>query len=509
MRKRLVHIAVICTVFIIISSSFSLGTMIKISENNQIKSDFTSKGIIKQLKTLIKPVQSSIFTSQIQTICDDVEKTTEISFAASNQIDVDNNENTGINGKDITVQYLLLPWISFDPKFEIGLIFSVYIERIGQEIKNSEFIINAQIINGDLTVGYKSPSKENNEIPDSIRISTLVYISPQDNNKGLKFYISPEYSTGTSNKELEFISTYQDEESLREYSFTLIPSVETQISIESTRTLGVFSYLFTRDTNYPTTVVAGFKKTDEQGTKQTYVTISPLPQTMTFELGLTPFSQEGGHFYYESDTMYDISVIVESEELGTCKYAIIKNLPRYINADWIPTTLNGFYHIEIDSDGSDFYLIDSLSNPNTNLSIHGLEDIDTTVNWNFTNPGDFTVHKNQALQIDLDFIIGDWEARIDTEPVAENLKITWLIDVTGYLSYDTNWEPLNQIDILIKGSNLGIRTQAETFKAEDFQLDWTIWPPVDWNIQSTGEIDYFDIIIDIFINGAWYHLWPW
>ena len=116
--------------------------------------------------------------------------------------------------------------------------------------------------------------------------------------------------------------------------------------------------------------------------------------------------------------------------------------------------------------------------------------------------------KNTSFHIDLDFVIDVWEARIDAEPTAENIKITWLTDVSGYLTYDTDWAPLQGIDLLIKGSDLGIRMQGEFVKAEDWMIEWTLWPPVEWNLDTKGDIEFSTIIIDLFVEGAWFRLWP-
>ena len=132
-----------------------------------------------------------------------------------------------------------------------------------------------------------------------------------------------------------------------------------------------------------------------------------------------------------------------------------------------------------------------------------------TAYWNFSNPGDFRVIKEPSLNLDISVIIGDWEFLLDAQPIAEDIFVSWLTDITGYLTYDTNSEPLNQMDLLVKGSDIGIRTVADVFKADDFRLDWTIWPPLEWNIEKTGYIDHISLLIEVYIEGNWYKIWPW
>ena len=59
-----------------------------------------------------------LLKSEIHTTCNGFEKTSETFFAISNEINVDGNDNTGVNGNDIIIQYLLLPWIDIDPELK-------------------------------------------------------------------------------------------------------------------------------------------------------------------------------------------------------------------------------------------------------------------------------------------------------------------------------------------------------------------------------------------------------
>lgn len=451
----------------------------------------------------------NIFTGVLHTTCDSVEKTTEITFGIYNEIDVDDDENTGVNGKDIRVQYLILPWIYFDPDFMFGVLFTVSVERIGEEIKDKNFNATVHLNDDKLILGYGSPAQTGSEIPESIRISSLIFFKPSDETHGLKFYVDPVYSSPENDNILTFFASYEEDTMKRMYSFSFNPAVETQITISSTKNPEVWEYLFTRDTPQETTVTAQFVKIVNGEKKETQVTIDPLPDMFSFTFALTPFTEGGGSFLYQSATMYDIKLLITSDDLGICKYALIQDLPRMVYAEWIPTKNNGYYHLIVDSDGTNIILRDSLDNTTVNLTVNDLKSINITAHWNLTNPGNFTVKKDPSLHIDLDVIIGEWEAKLDAEPVAEDISVEWYTNVTGFLAYDTNWQPLNEIDLLIKGSELGIRTLAETFKAEDFRLNWTIWPPVEWNIKTSGKIDFISIVIEIYIDGEWYHLWPW
>jgi hypothetical protein len=264
-----------------------------------------------------------------------------------------------------------------------------------------------------------------------------------------------------------------------------------------------------KDVGAPTIASAYIKRIVDDEVIQTNFTIDPLPSDITFSLALTPFSVGGGMIEYIADTAYDTRILLESNNIGVCKYVIVRDLPKTFFIEWDPAKEQGYYHLDIDAQGTDIALLDALEAPSINLSIHGIEDVVFSAFWNFSNPGDFTIIKETSFHVDLDFNIDVWEAQIDVEPTAETIKIAWLTDITGYLIYDTDWMPLQQIDLLIKGSDLGIRTQGEFVKAEDFMLEWTIWPPLEWNIDTSGEIDFSSIIIDLFIQGSWFRIWPW
>jgi hypothetical protein len=207
--------------------------------------------------------------------------------------------------------------------------------------------------------------------------------------------------------------------------------------------------------------------------------------------------------------MYDIELRVDSDQLGLCRYAYLKNTPRRIFARWIPKLIDGEYHIEIDSDGSDFYLKDTEIAPTVNLEINDLETIDIDAYWNLTNPGDFTVYKNNDLNVELDFNIQSWVTQLTAEPIAKYIATTWDIASTGYVTYDTNWEPFSQVNLLIKAALIGLHINSQTFKSEDFGVYWTLWPPQDLYVATTGWIDFLTLTINVYLFNTWVHLWPW
>ena len=452
--------------------------------------------------------QFGLFTSTIYTECDDIKKSTDITFGLFNDINVDNDENTGEDGNDIRVQYLLLPWIEFEPVITVGILFTVSIERIGEEIKDRNFNISLESSDANIKIGFWSPSEAGNEIPDSTRISFMFLFNPFEKISGFRFFINPEYSTGAEDKKIVLFADYNDEGIERSFSFEYDPPIETQITVISTREEGQWQYNFNRKSSLDSKVTACFKTLQGEDEKETIFSIDKLPLDLSFEIGLTPFGEEGGRFIYESSEMYDIEFMVTTSELGVCKYATMRNTPTKILADWTPTLMDGSYSLSIESDGTDFMLKNSLIDPTINLTVNNIESIDIDASWNLTNPGDFTVGKNSELDIDLEFDIGEWIVKLNAKPTANYLSTSWLIDVTGYLRIDTNDQLLSTVDLLIKGGDFGLKTIGESFKTEDFSLGWTLWPPIEWDLDVSGKLNFLSLAIEIFLNGDWHHLWP-
>jgi len=486
-----------------------------ISDNDQISSSPDQISPLKLCKQLFSPDKTtdvsflSLFTSTIHTRYEDIEKTTEITFSSFNQIDIDNDDTTGINGNDISIQYLLLPYFYTDPDIRIGLMYTMRIERIADELQHAAFSITAELGDNIMRLAVGTPQHAAYDIPRAISFSSTIFLQIPDQTLGFSFSMDPEYDTMQGNNPLELSAQFDDSSVEQEYSFIFEPAISTEITIAQTDQPHEWEYQLIRDISSETTLTVSALTTDNQADQSTIITITPLPVSTTFRLSLTPFSTDGGSLYYESSTMYETTIIVESQDLGDCKYALLRNTPRFIDASWIPSKENGIYDIEMDSDGTDIYLLDTLEQPSINLSLQDIAFVDMTAYWNLTDEGDLLVIKEPSLHIDLDILFDEWELRLDAEPVAERIFFAWKADTTGYLTLDTEWQPLSQIGLLVKGPDLGINTIGDSLKADDFHLEWTVWPPLEFDIDKTGSVDFIDLSIDLFIYNYWYHLWPW
>ena len=459
--------------------------------------------------SLNKPRPLSILSGVVRTNCNGIEESTDIMFWSSKDIDVDKEQGTGVNGKDIRVRYLLAPWIEFGFDIGIGLSFILTIERLGEEIKDSDFSVSFEILDNDISMGYRSRSETGNEIPDYTQVSFTIFFYLFERTRGLEIAINPEYDGGNNGKKIELFGGYNREAPKRRFSIEFDPAIQIKTGFVTTKKQGVWNYKFYRESTQSSMVTSTFTTIENGKEKDVTLTIDEMPKEMSFDLGLTPFTQGGGQFLYESSEMYDIELQISSSELGDCGYSLLRNTPRRIFAEWIPTIYNGEYHLEIDSDGTDFVVKDSLTNPYINLEVNGLENIDIDVYWNLTNPGDIIIYKNTGLNIDFVFKIGNWVAQLNSQPTADFISANWLLDTDGYFMIDTDWKSLTTVDLLIEGPQIGFHTVGETFKAQDFRIDWVLWPPQQWDLDVSGNLSFFSLSIDVFLNGVWYHLWPW
>jgi len=485
-------------------------TSLQLSETPWFQSDqpFNQGGFKAVSLLFTNYFAQGLLGSTIYTNCEGVETYTDASFAIFNDIDVDNNPETGDNGVDISVQYLLLPWIELEPYTAIGLMLTISVERLGEEIKDNDFSVRMMVGNNDLNIGYASPRAAGNEIPRLTRASLILLFNPFERTYGIKLVSSPQFETGLDDKIIELVAAYKDNEIEREFSMEFDPAVQTEVSLWSTNKLGEWQYNFLRQSTADAHLTARIRTTEQGEEKETMIMIDKLPEDLSFTLELTPFSEGGGQFTYTSSESYDIELLISSDNIGSCGYATMRNTPLELHAEWIPSLSDGYYALSIESEGTDFILKDSLDDPVINLTIRNLDTMDFVAQWNLSNPGNFVITRETDLVVDLEFLIGAWQVKLNAEPVADKISTSWYIDTVGYVSIDTDWKPLSIVDILIKGDELGARFGAESFKAEDCTISWSFLPPL--LPQKIGDIEWqlFSTNIDIFWQETWYHLWP-
>ena len=442
-----------------------------------------------------KNLLNSLFDVVIHTKCGDVEKSKELDWIRVDKIDVDNDSDTGVDGKDIEIKYLIFPWMEFEPDLAVGAIFSITIDRITEDIKDENFTVTLEATFGE------------NEVPDSVTVSLMVLYYLFQKGIGYKLALIPDYDGGNDDKEIVMLANYCRGDIERDFSIKFDPAIETQIEYKPTRSEGVWQYEFIRFSESDSTVTTTLRKVDGDEERKTTFVIDKLPKEMSFMLEFSPLAQGGGELLYESDEMYDTELRVETDFPGECKYAIVKNTPRRISAEWNPSLLNGFCSIDIESEGTDFILKDSLIDPDVNLSMNNLGSSNLTATWNLSQPGSFTLVKTPGTGVDIHLKMYDWIANISAEMTSEYLSFSWYLDMSGFLAIDTNWDPVATVEIEIRAEGIGIGIIAEPLRAEDFYLEWTVSPlHIDWH----GFIDPLSMDIYLYLESiGWIQIWGW
>ena len=92
----------------------------------------------------------------------------------------------------------------------------------------------------------------------------------------------------------------------------------------------------------------------------------------------------------------------------------------------------------------------------------------------------------------------------------EYFELRWDIGITGKVYIDTNWEYLVSINLLIGPDfGIGVDVTVNALRAEDWWVEWTAWPPEEWNVATHGSLQGAGMEIEVYYDGEWHHLWPW
>ncbi|HEC81962.1 MAG TPA: hypothetical protein ENI42_06025 [Thermoplasmatales archaeon] len=503
-------------VFVMLVSAAFVSTLVNAEVSQDFNTSFSKKLVEKPSTARLigrlseRLVSSSnLFGAVVHTECDGVEVSKQLRWNVYEGFNVDNDNGTGVNGMDVEVKYIVFPWVEFEPDFAVGMIFSLSVNRLGEEVKNKNLTVSLDATVGGtkVEVGYWSPNESGNVVPDSVTLTFMPLYYPLEG-LGFRLALLPNYSSGVENKTLVLFADYKRSEVERRYSIRFDPAVETQVEFKPTKSEGKWRYTFIRFSEIETLVTTVVKNVVGSSEKETTLVIDKLPEEMSFYLQTTPFTSEGGMFLYESTNTFNVNLQVVSSDVGVCRYITLLNTPRRLEAKWVPNRLNGSYSLSVESNNTRFMLRDSVFDPSVNLTVSNLHDVDLRAFWNLSQPGNFTLTKSRGLVADLSFKLGDWHADVNTRLTSERLFLSWYLNVSGYMFVDTDWEPATTTEVEISSEDLGFRVSAETLKAEDFLIQWVLWPPEDWDLSWSGEIDFVDLSIDIFSEGSWYHLWP-
>lgn len=418
-----------------------------------------------------------------------IEKTTPILEAIFNGIDVDNDESTGINGKDVKISIFILPYIQqLDSKWILAISLAFKVVRLGEEIKKGELEITFE---GNfayekfhhIKIGYYS--KQGEEIPKEIRIvyTVLPYLFYE---KNPEFYINMEPVFEGKNYNISLIAEYGNEVTHR-LTIEYYPAVLSIIKISPDISFRYYNFSIIRFAEEEQTI-----KITYSAKKTISLTLEDLPKEISFTIGY------GEYFEYKASREFNASLIVEFKE-----YLVAMKI-EYLPMHLIARSGENYLSIYINSRKTKFIICNDLEMPTSYFSIKNLSG-ETTLRWLGGKEGYIAIDGMKGIEIEIFSKIDMTSLSFFSVLKAEHFIIKWNISSKGYVFVDTNWEWLSFYSFNFTIDDIfGILIEANLLKAENFTASWQRVPP---SFLLEGKIDFVgDITFAIMFNGVWYRV---
>ena len=138
---------------------------------------------------------------------------------------------------------------------------------------------------------------------------------------------------------------------------------------------------------------------------------------------------------------------------------------------------------------------------------------DLDVQWDFQSSEKwFKFTKDPAFDFTLELYyleIGNYEFTAEVSFLScDYFELKWKIGVSGKISLDTNYQSINTITFNIWNPSTqdGVEIQIGGLSANNWWVEWTAWPPEEWNLQTDGYISFFTLDIWVCDNGDWKQL---
>jgi len=468
---------------------------------------------VKKLNILPK-----MFDAYIYTKCGDVEKNTSIIYGLLSPIDVDDNSNTGENGKDIKVRFLILPHIS-QKNFGWILSFSIVmdIERLGDEIKDKDFEIYTNFHlsledydygDHEFRIGYSSP--EGKELPRDERLSLTIYpYLMYDKNPDFILQNTPVFDGKES--DVDIIARYSGSFGGNTFDHNVVISCQPAISstIKFTPDFDVhkINVSISRTADKDTTLTLKYDGKINDNEMGVSLTIDKIPREMAFSIFYNIFgsSGENGMIDYESSNEFNVTLTVKVSKIGLMGVMRLEYLPRHFTAEWSGRIYGGYINASANSPLTKFIICDDIDNPSVYFSISNVTN-SANFSWGIDQGGYVELKsEHEGPKTDFYWILGSMRIEMISELKTDYLFLSWDIDHEGYVTLDTNGNWLNQFsfNFTIDG-NVGLLIGASFLKADNFKAEWVLWPP---NFQFSGDINFIgNIVFSIMLGGTWYSI---
>ena len=501
-----------------VGNVYEKGSGSKTFQNGELNyrqyNDNDVKKIIPDVKKL--NILPKMFDMHIYTKCGDVEKNTSIIYGLLFPIDVDDNSNTGENGKDIKVRFLILPSLS-QKNFGWVLSFSIVmdVERLGNEIKDEDFEIYAYFHlsledygygDHEFRIGYSSP--EGKELPRNEILSLTIYpYLMYDKNPDFILQNTPVFDGEES--DMDVIARYSGNFGGNTFDHNVAiscqPAIPSTIKFTPDFSISKINTSISRTADKDTTLTLKYNGKTNDEEMGVALTIDKIPREMTFSILYNIFgpSGENGMIDYESSSEFNVTLTVEVSKIGLMGTMRLEYLPRHFAAEWSGRVYGGYINVSVNSQLTKFIICDDIDNPSVYFSISNITN-SANFSWGMDQGGYIELRSgHEGPKTDFYRILGSMRVEMISEMKTDYLFLSWNIDQEGYVTLDTNGNWLNEFSFNFTiDSNVGLLIGASFLKADNFRAEWVIWPP---NFQLSGDINFIgNIVFSVMLGGAWY-----
>jgi len=460
-------------------------------------------------------VVQRLFSARLYTRCGEVEKNTSILYGLLLPIDVDDDSGTGENGNDLRTRFFILPSLSQeDMGWVLAFHVVVEVERLGEEIKDLAVEVALDLTlnlaaydygTHSFRLGYISP--EDKELPQRERLTFTVYpYLVYDRGPDFVLEHAPVFSGPASDVDVvaRYTGSYGGDVFSHQVTLGFAPAVQATLRFTPQVDRKSIALSLSREAAQGTVLTIAYDgETNDQGMHIAF-TIDELPQSMAFSLGYS-LNGEGGSIAYDSSQEFNVTLTIRMDRAELMGCMQIAYLPTHLAAEWQYRILNGYLDVNTSASDTTFVICDSLEDPSIRFSVSNITR-SLHLTWNIAEEGYVLMDADRAgPRVDFSWITGSLHLQSSARMNADYFRLAWNIAEEGYVNLDTNDQFLATFTFnFTVNDNIGLRIGASFLRAQDFSVQWVVWPPA---FQTSGDIQFAgDFHLSVMLGGTWYAL---
>lgn len=453
--------------------------------------------------------------AHVHTTCAGVEKNVSLLNAVLQPIDVDDNDDTGENGKDIRVRFFPFPDVSQqDGRWVLALSSVLEVERLGTGIEEEDFEIELSMHlsldafgYGEHTIQLGYTSREGDAVPEKEQI--IFTVAPyvlHDHPPVFAVTHAPRFSGTPSDVNLTagYDGSFDGNDHHHQVSIQYAPAVEATTMFTPHIDAQRVNFTLSRSASQDTAITLGYEgELNGEGTDLT-LAIDALPAAMEFSLGYD-LSGDTGTLEYESTKTFNVTLTVNMDRMDVMGSMQVQYLPTWFRATWTPKLYGGHVNVSTDTAKTKLIIADDVEAPSLYFSVTNLST-STSLSWGIGQEGYLelnTADTGPHVQF------GWKKSSIDLEMNAwlrtASLSLDWCIEDEGQVNVDTggNWMSTYSLNFTVD-NHFGLLLVTSLLRADAFTAQWNVWPP---SFSTSGSIDLGDInTFMVMLNGDWYEI---